>query len=776
MLKNYLITAFRNLKKFKVYSFINIAGLSISFSVVILLSLFLQNEISVDKFNKNYNRIYRISKGNIPAKVAETVKSNIPEIKKITRLDIISGRSITVKRNNVLFNLENVIYAEPDFFDIFSFKSLKGNLKTALNTPMSAVISKDLAYKIFGKENPVGKTFLMENKFEVTVNAVLDDIPQSSSIRFSCAISLESLKLERGENQDPFDWTQWNYLTYVLLPDRPDNSALIERIKNVLKTNIPEKHKEMNIDVIPFSQIYYNQDVFGQDHGSREKNATMILIAFLILFIALINFINLSTTRASLRLKEIGVRKTVGASRFFLISQFLSESVIFTVISLVLGVFLSSLFLPSFNEIINLKLVLFPEPVMPRILIYLISAILVGILSGIYPAFYLTKFKPDIILRGNIYAANKGLLRRILIIFQFSISIILIVATLVIYRQMDFMKNKSLGFTKDNIIYLVLNKDIRNRKEIFRSKIEEIPEVKGFAYNFDVPGKMYMKWGQDINYMGKEQRVWFTASLSSGEYMRFMNMKIVKGRGFFENDTNDYGSVIINEAFAKTFGIKDYSKLSFSGEEKVVGVVKNFNYESLHSEVQPLVMLNAPVYNCGLLKMRTSNYKDMKSVITKLSGIWKEISPDFPFEYNFLDESLANQYKAEERFEKTFIGFSLLAVLITCMGLFGLTSFTTEQKTKEIGIRKILGASVNNITLMLSKQFILLVFLANIIAVPVAFYFMNKWLQDFAYRIEINWWIFALAGGITLLIALITVSFQAVKAATANPVESLRYE
>ena len=372
--------------------------------------------------------------------------------------------------------------------------------------------------------------------------------------------------------------------------------------------------------------------------------------------------------------------------------------------------------------------------------------------------------------------SGRAFLRKGLIIFQFTISIVLIISTLVIYNQMEYLKNKPLGFTKDNIITFALNNEINNKREVFSSKIKELPDVKDFAYNFDIPGKMFMKWGMDINYEGTKTRSWFTASFSSSEYMRFLNMKIVKGRGFFEKDTNDYNSVIINESFAKNFNIKDPFKLTFAGGQKVVGVVKDFNFASLHSEVQPLVIFNAPIYNCGLVKINASNFKDIKSLIAELKNIWEEISPDFPFEYNFLDESLANQYQAEERFEKAFIGFSVIAILIACLGLFGLTAFTTEQRTKEIGIRKILGASINNITSMLSKQFVVLVLLANIIAFPVAYYFMNKWLQNFAYKVNLNIWTFLFVGTISVLIAFLTISFQAIKASIENPINSLRSE
>ncbi len=777
MLLNYLKIAARNILKFKTVSIINIAGLSFSFAVIILIAAYVQNELRIDKFHTNYKRIYKISKGTTPVKIADIIKSNIPEIEKIAPVEIISSPSITIKYNDQVLSLQDIIYTKPDFFKIFSFKSIKGNLDAALSRPMSLVLTQSEAERIFGNENPLGKSLKMNNEFDLTVNAVIEDIPQYSSMQFSGIISLESLKRISGKNNDPSDWSHWNYCTYLLFPPKANIPDLTRKIYTVLKQNIPKESKDINVDLIPFKEMYYDPDIFGiQKKGSIEKNIALISIAILILLIAIINYMNLATARAATRVKEIGVRKTIGASRSFLINQFLSESITTSIISMILALSIASMLLPGFNEIVNTNLTLFNDLILIKYLILFLTAILLGILAGIYPAFYITSFKPDSILRGTVsLGKSKSLFRKGMIIFQFTIAVLLIVSTIVIYYQMEYVKNKPLGFQKENIIYFPTNNQILKNQNAFKSEILKNSFVEDFAYSFNVPGKMFMKWSNNLKYEGSEKRIWYTAVFSTYDFMRIMDLKIVEGRNFY-NDTSDYGSIIINEAFAGEYNLKKPLEASLSDNLKVVGVVKDFNFQSLRSKVEPLAFINYAVIQNGLIKLKSAKYMDIKSVLNRLESAWKRYSPDFPFEYNFLDESLAKQYQSEERFEKAFISFSLLAIFISCLGLFGLISFTTEQRTKEIGIRKVLGASLSSITIMISKQFIILVLISIIIGCPLAFFAANKWLQNFAYRIEISWWMFVLSAGIILLIALATVSFQAIKAATANPVESLRYE
>ena len=778
MLKNYIKIAFRNLKKFRVFSVINIAGLSISLAVVLLIAAFVRNEMLIDKFQPNLNRIYKISKGTTPVPIADILRASVPELRNVAVVDIQNAESVTIKYGDKPLLIKNVIYADTQFFNIFSFKTVQGNLASALSTPMSIALTEGQAERIFGDENPIGKTIKMNNEFNLTVNAVLRDIPKYSSIQFNGVISLKSLKNIYGRNRDPFDWSQWNYCTYVLFPQNANAPTLIKKINTALKKNIPEENKKINVDVIPFKSMYYSPDVFGlQKYGSVEKNTALISIAILILLIAMINYMNLSTARAVLRAKEIGIRKTIGASRFTLINQYLSESVFFSIISIAISLMLAELLLPVFNVIVNANITLFFGSAATSVFVLISVAIILGILSGIYPAFYLTSFKPDSILRGNVsLRKGRNILRRGLIIFQFTIAVVLIISTIVIYNQMEYVKNMPLGFTKNNIIYFPTNNEINKNKNAFKSEILQQSSVEDFAYAFDVPGKMFMRWGMPFNYEGKQSKIWFTAVFSSSEYMKMMNMEIAEGRDFYKKDTADYWNAIVNEAFLRSFNVEKPFTASFIGGKKIVGVVKDFNYQSLHSNVEPLVFFNVPIFNNGVIKLKSSKYSDIKAIIQMLKTVWKKYSPDFPLEYNFLDESLANQYISEERFEKALLGFSILAIMIACLGLFGLSSFTTEQRTKEIGVRKILGATVNNIIVMISKQFIWLVIISNFLAIPIAYYLMTKWLQNFAYRTNIGVWVFILSGCVAFVIAFLTVSIQAFKTATANPVKSLRCE
>jgi putative ABC transport system permease protein len=784
MLKNYFKISFRNLRRHKSFSIINIAGLSISLALVILIASYAQFEIGINKFHKNYERIFKVAKGNSPAPLVGIIKSNLPEIEKAARIENFRTKSVAMKYGNKLLEVKDIIFSDPDFFDIFTFPAIEGNPQKALNEPMTLVLTKNQASRIFGDEDPLNKIVKMDNTFDLTVKAVINNIPQNSSMQFSGVVSFISIKkMIRGKNFDPFNWGNFNYETYILFPKNANKAELENKIQQVLKNNIPPDRKDVNTELYSFKDIYYNQELSGLNkHGSSDKNFALISIAVLILLIAIINFINLSTARVSTRNKETGVRKTLGASRSNLITQFLSESFSISIISMIAAVLIALLLVELFDDLININLSLFAGSILLKGAVFLISAVLLGILSGIYPAFYLTSFRPDTILKGNIYhGQGKVFLRRALIIFQFSITVVLIISTITIYKQMEFVRNKPLGFQKENIIYFPVNREIYSKKDVFKTKILQHSSVIDFSYSASVPGLMGMTWGMDLKYEGKESQVWFHSVPTSSNFINLMGMKMLKGRDFIPNDSNDIGNVIINEAFANKFGLKKpfEARLTGMGEGKgnIVGIVKDFNFEPLFSEVNPLAFFYFPrQIGYGVIKLNSSNYQDIKSVINNFKSVWKELSPDFPTDYNFLDDGLNWYYREEVRFENTFFYFSLFAIFIACMGLFGLTAYTIEQRTKEITIRKILGASVPSITVLLSKQFILLVLISNIVAWPAAYYITNNWLKDFAYRINTNLWFFILSALIALFIALMTVSSHAIKAAAAKPVENLRYE
>jgi putative ABC transport system permease protein len=784
MFKNYLTITLRNIRKFKIFSFINIVGLTVSLAIVILIASYAEMELSINKFHKNYNNIYKVGNSMTPAPIADIIRLNIPEIKKIARVETFRTTSVTMKYRNNSMNVKNLIFSDPDFFNIFTFAPIKGDLKTALNYPNNIVLTETEAKRFFGNEDPINKSIKLDNEYDLTVKAVIKVIPANSSMQFSGVVSFSSIKaMNSGGGNDPYNWWNRNYETYMLAPAKFSLTELKDLVQKILIHNIPKEAKDINLDLFPLKDIYYNPELSSfHFHGNTEKSFILISIAIMILILAVINYINLSTARASIRTKEMGIRKTVGASKAMLVKQFLSESIVTSAIAMIFSVLIASELAPFVTELVDLHLTIFPNFVLTRIIIFAVAAVVIGVLAGTYPAFYLASYKPGSILRGEIHKSyGKAYLRKVLIVLQFSIAVILISATLVIYKQTEYLRNRPLGFRKENIIYFPLNRQIGAAQKVFQTQITRHSAVKDFAFSFGVPGETGMVWGQSLNNEGKDSQVMFYAVPISSGFFSLMEMELVKGRDFIPNDEADIANVIVNEAFVRKNGLKEPFKARLTnmgpGKGNIVGIVKDFNFQSLHSEVQPLVFFNFPGYSgFGLIKINSAKYSDIKVVIKHLEQTWKEFSPDFPLEYNFLDEKLDMQYKAEDKFEKAFIGFSLLAIIISCLGLFGLSSFTTEQRTKEIGIRKILGASIPGITIMLSKQFVVLVIISNIIAWPAAYYIAGNWLQDFAYRIEISWWMFALAGGIALAIALLTVSWQAIRAATANPVDSLRYE
>ncbi len=785
MIANYLKVALRNILRNKLYSFINIAGLSISLALVLLIASYAQFEMSMNKFNKNYDRIYKVGKGNTPAPVADLIKSNFPQIKDAARIESFRTTSVTMKYGDKVMTVKNIIFSDPDFFDIFTFPALRGDPRAAMTEPMALVLTESEAKTIFGNEDPIGKVVKMDNQFDLTVKAIIRDIPGNSSMQFSGVVSFVSIKKMIGNASfDPNSWTNYNYETYVLFPRQCNKQALTEEIESVVKSNAPPYvRKDLDPSLYPFKDVYYDHDLSSfSSHGSLERNFALISIAILVLLIAMVNYVNLSTARVSTRNKEAGVRKTIGASRSSLIVQFLSESVVVSVIAMVAAVLIALVLIELFGNLIGDRLSVFPGSVLIRCMILLVAAAIIGFLSGLYPAFYLTSFKPDSVLKGNIHhGQGKAFLRKALIVSQFSITVALIISTLTIYRQMEYVRTKPLGFQKENIIYFPVNQEIYSKRDAFANKILQLHSVEGFAYSSAVPGKMGMTWGMPLEYNGTVTRANFHSVPASGDFIKLMGMKIIQGRNFFDRDSSDLGNVIVNQAFVNRFGLSNpfEAKLTGFGEDKgkIVGVVKDFNFESLRSPIEPLAFFNMPDYiNYAVIRVKAASYAGISSDIREIKTIWKKIAPDFPMGYHFLDQTVERQYRAEEEFESALFWFSLFAVLIACLGLFGLTAYTVEQRTKEISVRKILGATTGGITFMLSKQFVVLVLFSNIVAWPVAYYVTNNWLRNFAFRINMSAWVFICAAVLALFIAFATTGYHAIKAATANPVECLRYE
>jgi putative ABC transport system permease protein len=779
MLKNYFKITIRNIINNKTYSVINILGFAISLSVVILLFLYVIDEFSTDKFHKNYNNIYRFQRkesANISPKYAEILAGAFPEVEKVTR--------ITASYNSVIFKnvkaeyVENIYFADNNFFDVFTYESLRGDLHTALKVPNSVVLTESAAKKLFINEYPIGKILTLNNKLVVTVTAVIKDIPLNSSLNFSAVLPINYLSEFESSNWN--NWESWNYEYYLLCSSQFNSKQFLSKLKSVFPLDFRPYTNHVEYCMVPFKQIYFDVSLRDNErHGSITKIFTLSTIGLMILIIAVINFINLSIVQSRKRSIEVGVRKTIGASRNMLIAQFLLESIILSLTAIIISLLFAEWFIPQFNIIFNADISFKNININLLIFSLIIGGILLGVFIGLYPGMYLSSFEPVNVLKGEgVKRRSFGKLNKELIVFQFVVSIGLIICTLVIFEQRLFIENRDLGFCKENVLFI---NSMRNIPQSFKDKLLKYHNIEAVAVASATPGPYFNSTETNWKYKGIEKDVHYLWSCVDEKYLPLMQYKLKEGR-FFSREMDAGKSIcIINEKTVSEFGIDDISQAEFnlSGNSyKVVGVVKDFNHESLHQEIQPFVLFSNIPMESGIivLKIKTNNFIATRKTISYVQHLCEEYRPDVPFGYFFLDQWLDQMYKAEENTEKVIASFSSLAIFLACLGLFGLVSFSAEQRTKEIGIRKVMGASIRNIVLMLVKDFVKWILIANIIAWPVAYYFMNQWLQDFAYRINISWWIFLAAGSSALIIALATVSFQAIKAATANPVESLRYE
>lgn len=793
MLKNYFKIAFRNLWRHKAFSFINIMGLAVGMTAFYLIFLYVSFEVSYDSFNKKADRIYRVVADlKTPTETINTsgpawavtpnLKEEFPEVEGQVR---ISDDNLVFRKGDIKFEEKNVLWADSAFFKIFDFKLLKGNPATALRDQFSVVLTKTASKKYFGKENPVGQIiqFGSENR-NVTVTGLVEDFPENSLIKGDVLLSMSTLTGKLYPQLDS-QWANYGISAYLLLKEGTDATALQKKLPAFLERRNGQEMKEIQmfptLILEPLRSVY----LYSTRNGSKTENMNNVyifsIIAAFILIIACINFVNLTTARSAERAKEVGIRKVVGAARSQLSRQFIGESILICVIAYFLSVILSILLLPLFNQLSG-KIVagsIFTNPSYALILFAI--AILIGVLAGIYPALVLSSFKPVAVLKGRFSSGNRGiLLRKGLVVAQFTISIALIIGTIVVYNQMKYMRSRDLGFNKDH--KMVLNTHDEPGKDAFRNAVASLPHVKATTFSGSVPGGGNPgAYSQVENVKGEMQIANLDLYFVDFAYIPAYKMKMVAGRAFakeFGTDTTQ--AMILNETGVKMFGYSSPKQIigkkfdQWGRKGVVIGVVQDFNFRSLQQEVKPLSLRMEPERS-GLLTVEIET-TDLPNSIAKIESKWKELIPKWPFDYYFLDERFDSQYRSEERFGNLFLNFSILAIFISCLGLLGLALYSTMQRTKEIGVRKVMGASVSGIVNLLSKDFLKLVLISFIIAAPVAWYFMHSWLNDFAYRITISWWVFILAGALAVMIALITISFQAIKAAIANPVKSLRTE
>ena len=808
MFKNYVKTAFRNLAKNKGYSAINIFGLAAGLASCLLILLYVFDEFSYDHYNEKIEQIYRLDAdikfgGNqtitslTPDPLGPTLKSEYPQVKQFVRFRSHGGK--LVKKGDQNIQEDRVILTDSSLFDVFTLPMISGDPKTALVHPNSVVLTESMAKKYFpGKDYNlvVGQPITMDNTELYKVTGIIKDIPEASHFHYDFFIPMYG-QLSPDETDK---WISHNFNTYIVLNKLTDATAINQQLDDVvnryivpllngLGPNFSEFEKQGNYlhyKLMPLKKIHLYSHKEGElePNGNIQFVAIFSLIALFILIIACVNFMNLSTARAAGRAKEVGVRKVLGSRRQNLIFQFLSESLLVSFIAMICALVIAILLLPYFNELSGKEL-LINDLLSPWLLASLIVLIgFVGILAGLYPAFYLSAFKPVDVLKGKMPGNFKtGWLRSGLVVFQFAISIFLIIGTLVIYTQLNFIRTKDIGFNRHQVLILKNTWTLGTKATAFRN---EILKLKGVE-NGTITGFLPTAGWRNNSPFFPENSPDLTKAISSQiwnvdeNYIPTLDMKMDEGRNFSVDFPTDSSGVIINEAFAHLMDQKSllnrplYYMDDFPNTElttyHIIGVVKNFNFNSLHDHITPLVLLFKPQNSSVSFRINTKNADQLIAIIEQT---YKKMAPGQPFEYSFMDKDFDNTYKAEQKMGGLSITFSILAILIACLGLFGLITFAASQRTKEIGIRKVLGASVADVSSMLAKDFMKLVLIAAVFAFPLSWWAMNTWLQGFAYRITIPWWIFLVAGSVAVLIALITLSYQAIKAATANPVESLR--
>ncbi len=798
MLRNYVKIAMRNLARYKVYSLINIAGLAVGIACCVLIFLWVYNELSFDRYHENADNIYRLRtdadfgglvldmpKFSPPA--ADYLVNNYPEVLQATRFYRMDKTPVKYGTNQ--FYEERVFFADNSVFDMFSFPMVKGDPRSALATAYSVVITEDMAQKYFYGDDPVDKV-LTFNDEDYTVTGVIRNIPNNSHFTFDMLCSFETLYERNRQNME--QWLNINYNIYFLLQENYDYKKLEQKFPEMIDTHLTDKLKtiggSIEIYLQPLTSIHLHSHL--QQEISPNGNIIYVYvysaIAAFILIIACINFINLTTARSTNRAQEVGIRKVLGADRAALIRQFLGESFVYTFISLIIALLLVKLSLPLFGHLIGRDLSFMYNDI-PWLLPGIIGLmIFVGLCTGSYPAFFLSSLRPIHVIKGNLKSgAAHPRIRSLLVIVQFSISIILIIGTSIIFNQLNFIKDKTIGFDKDEIVVLpISNENIAQSLITIKSELKTISGIVDVAASSHVPGQTTYKNPVVPDGYTEDNAQWMGMLNIDHDFIPLMGIELIAGRNFArELRTDAQGSVLINETALKLFGWDDAIGKNIRalggdpsrwGDLTVIGVVKDFHMTSLHYEIEPLLIYSSPTSsNTICVKVSKGN---LSSTMDLLKKKWEEIDPDNPFDYFFLDEFFDSQYRADERLSIIFSYFSLLAVFIACLGLYGLASFTAEQRKREIGIRKVLGASISGIVFMLSKEFMKWVLIANIIAWPVVWVAMNRWLENFAYRIDFDYRYFISAGIIALVIAMITVSYQAVKAGMANPVDSLRNE
>jgi putative ABC transport system permease protein len=809
MFRNYLKIAVRNLLRYRFISFINLFGLTIGLTCCLLITTYILNELSYDRYNSNAKNIYRLtrsfnnSEGVVSLNLSTVsppfgyyLPTDFPDIKKMTRL--LSNGPTPLKYGDKIFNEKDLYFADENLFDVFTVKVLKGNPKKALADPFSVMLTEEKAKKYFGDEDPINKTIRFNSQFDVKVTGIYKAFPSNAHMHPGMLLSFNTLRDSAvyGEEALRTNWGNNSFFTYILMPEHFSPKRMIAQFPAFVDARMnredyngqqPSKFTRLGLQRLTDIHLYSHTDYEAEANGDISRVYIFSAIAFFILLIACINYMNLSTARSALRAKEIGIRKVVGAMRKELIAQFLGESVLLCWAAILLAMLFTFLTLPWLNKVsgqdLSFSTLLRPQIVVPLLL----TPFIVGILSGIYPAIFMSSFQPVKTLKGLFKVQGNSIsFRKVLVIVQFSISIILIITTVIVFQQLRYVQNKALGFDKDRIITLAYTNEVAKQYDAFRNDLLQNSSFRNMTRSSRIPtGRLLDNMGA-FTLSGDSMRavttdIKFVAT--DHDFTTTFGIPVLAGRYFSRDYGTDTASFVINESAVSALGWKDpaaaVGKDFKYGSQKghIIGVLKDFHFESMHQSIVPMVMIMLPAsqsyFNNLSIKVGGN---DVSAAVAYLDKTWKKFFPDTPVDYTFLDENFDSLYQSEQRQATIFTVFACIAIFIACLGLFGLSAFAISQRIKEIGVRKVLGASVQGIVTLLSRDFLKLVGVAAILAFPVAWYAMNNWLRDFAYRINIQWWVFIVAGLVAALIAFLTVSFQAIKAAISNPVKSLRTE
>jgi len=796
MLKNYFKIAYRNIINGKLYSLINITGLIIGLTSFILIMLYVQNQYSYDSFNKKSDRIYRVDKINTPSLGTEekhaissgmmgpAMVKDFPEVQQSVRV-LPWFSDILFKKDNKEFKISDVVFADSNFLNVFDYNLIEGDSRNALVDPMSVVLSKDVAKLFFGNEDPLGQIIYDSDNIPFKITGIIENTPDNSHLKYNMLVSWSTTV--RGDEGWRLSWannwiTQVDY-TYLLLKPNTNYKELENKLSSIIKQNLPTKADQYKLYLQPLNDIYLGSSDLLFTRGTRQGNASYVRIllfaAILILLIASFNFMNLTSARALKKAKEVGVRKTFGAKKLQIIKQFLFESLLVTTLATLLSILFIEVLLPVFNNFTGIRLIINYQQLF---LFTILLTLVVGIFSGIYPAILLSRFNSIRVLKGvEISGRGKNIPRKIFVGVQFVISAFLITSTIIIFSQMRYVQDKNLGFNPDQVIVLETGgTSFSNKLDAFKNELLKNQSIKSITVSNSVPGQDMMSF--QILPEGKPDNVEYGSStirVADVNFAKTYGLKLLEGRYFSDKYPTDKTSgLVINQTLADQLGWKDPvgKKLDIKGEVengKVIGVVKDFHMNSLHHKIGPIVFYFNPRAKTTSVKVKAA---DISSTLSFIKNTWKKFDSEYPFDYRFLDKSFAQLYQSDLKMMNIFGIFSGFAIFVACLGLFGLIAYSSERRKKEIGIRKVLGANSRGIVVLLSKEFLLIIGISTLISWPVTYYLMNNWLQDFAYRISLNVWMFLIAGIISLAIAFLTMLYQALKVASSNPAKVLKYE